>query len=124
MPDKRILIIDNEKRLSAVVQACLENLGGWEAFSANSVKEGLLKAKSEQPDAILLDVMMPGEGGLALIEKLRSYPTTQSIPVILLTAKADTVDPEEFSKLGISGVIAKPFDPMQLAQQVAAFLGW
>jgi CheY-like chemotaxis protein len=120
----RILVIDDEERIQEVVQTCLEILGGWEVITASSGNEGLLIAQTQQPDAILLDVSMPEMDGLATFQRLQENPTTQSIPVILLTAKVQPADRERFAQLGIAGVIIKPFDPVQLASQVASALGW
>jgi CheY-like chemotaxis protein len=120
----RILVIDDEQRIQEVIQTCLEILVGWEVLTASSGNEGLLIAQTQQPDAILLDVSMPGMDGLATFERLQENPTTQSVPVILLTAKVQPADRERFAQLGIAGVILKPFDPVQLASQVASALGW
>ncbi len=124
MPEKRILVIDDEINLCTVIQACLENLGGWETLTALSGKEGLAIAQTQQLDAILLDVMMPDMDGLTLFEELQNDSATQSIPVILLTAKVQSTDIAQFAELGVAGVIAKPFDPLMLAEQVASMLGW
>jgi len=124
MPEKRILVIDDEINLCTVIQACLENLGGWETLTALSGKEGLAIAQTQQLDAILLDVMMPDIDGLTLFGQLQNDSATQSIPVILLTAKVQSTDFAQFAKLGVAGVISKPFDPLTLAEQVASTLGW
>lgn len=124
MPEKCILVIDDEINLCTVIQACLENLGGWETLTALSGKEGLAIAQTQQLDAILLDVMMPDIDGLTLFQELQNDSATQSIPVILLTAKVQSTDFAQFAKLGVAGVIAKPFDPLTLAEQVASTLGW
>ncbi|HBB34855.1 MAG TPA: two-component system response regulator [Cyanobacteria bacterium UBA8803] len=124
MPDKRILVVDDEINLCTVIQACLENLGGWETLAALSGKEGLAIAQTQQLDAILLDVMMPDMDGITLLGKLQNDAKTQAIPVILLTAKVQSTDLNRFEKLSIAGVIAKPFDPLTLAEKVAAMLGW
>ncbi|HBL10761.1 MAG TPA: two-component system response regulator [Cyanobacteria bacterium UBA11162] len=124
MSAKRILVIDDEPNLSALIQACLENFGGWVVFTAGSGREGLLKAQSEQPDAILLDMILPDMDGLTLVRALRNNPTTQAIPVILLTAKVLTGEQEQFEELGIRGAIAKPFDPLTLVAQLTKVLAW
>lgn len=124
MPEKRILVIDDEINLCTVIQACLENLGGWETLIAVSAQEGLAIVQTKQFDAILLDVMMPDMDGLTLFGKLQNDAPTQAIPVILLTAKVQSSDFAQFAKLGVAGVIAKPFDPMTLADQVALTLKW
>ncbi len=81
------------------------------------------KAEVEQPDAILLDVMMPEMDGIATFNKLKANPHTQNIPVILLTAKVQSSDHRRFAELGITGIVPKPFDPMSLTEQVAEVLG-
>ncbi|MGL5065085.1 MAG: response regulator [Microcoleus sp.] len=124
MVAKCVLVIDDEKNLCSVIQACLENLGGWRVLVARKAREGLLLAETQLPDAILLDVMMPDMDGVALFNALQSCMTTRGIPVIFLTAKVQAFDLSEFSQLGVAGIIAKPFDPLMLAQQVADILGW
>ena len=79
-------------------------------------------ALAERPDAILLDVMMPGLDGPATVARLRENPLTRDIPVILLTAKAQTSDRRRFAALGVAGTLTKPFDPMTLTDQIAAIL--
>jgi CheY-like chemotaxis protein len=81
-------------------------------------------AASEQPDAILLDVMMPGRDGVATLKLLQESSQTQTIPVIFMTAKAQSADRRQLYALGAQGVITKPFDPMTLASQISGFLGW
>ncbi|MCU0547015.1 MAG: response regulator [Oscillatoriaceae cyanobacterium Prado104] len=124
MTAKSILVIDDEKNLCSVIQACLESLGGWRVLIAREASEGLLLAETQLPDAILLDVMMPDMDGVTLFKALQGKAATRGIPVILLTAKVQSLDLSEFSELGVAGVIAKPFDPLMLAQQVADILGW
>jgi CheY-like chemotaxis protein len=124
MVTKRILAIDDEERIRELVQACLEDLGGWEAITAASGEEGLLKAKAQSLDAILLDVSMPDMDGFVFFERLQESPATQSIPVILLTAKVLPDDRARFEKMGVAGVITKPFDPVTICEQVAEILGW
>ncbi|MEG3832700.1 MULTISPECIES: response regulator [unclassified Microcoleus] len=124
MSAKRILVIDDEKNLCSVIQACLEHLGGWFVLSAPGGSQGLLLAETQLPDAILLDVMMPDMDGLTLFGLLQNNVATRGIPVIFLTAKVQAMDLSKFADLGVAGVIAKPFDPLILAQQVAEILGW
>jgi CheY-like chemotaxis protein len=124
MTAKRILVVDDEERIQEVVQTCLEILSPWEVLTAGSGKEGLLKAETQQPDAILLDVSLPEMDGFTIFQRLQENPATQSIPVILLTAKVQPADRAKFAQLGVAGVITKPFDPVQLSSQVASALGW
>jgi CheY-like chemotaxis protein len=124
MTAKRILVIDDEDDIREVAQLCLETVGNWEVLTACSGSEGLAKAEAEQPDAILLDVMMPEMDGLATFQKLQANSVTAHIPVILLTAKVQSTDRQRFAELGLTAMIAKPFNPLNLASQVAEALGW
>ncbi len=90
--------------------------------SASSGKEGIAKAISERPDAILLDVMMPDIDGPTTFRCLQDDPQTRHIPVILLTAKVQAADRNRFEELGVAGVLTKPFNPMALSDQVTAIL--
>ena len=119
---KRILIIDDDKDIREATQICLEILGEWEVISAASGKEGLVTAAAEQPDAILLDVMMPDMDGLTTFERLQDNPVTKNIPVILLTAKAQPAEKRHFTQLCVAGVITKPYDPFTLADQITKVL--
>ncbi len=121
---KRILVIDDAEDIREVAQVSLEMVGGWEVLTASSGREGVAKALAEQPDAILLDVMMPDQDGPTTFLQLQANKATQHIPVILLTAKALAGDRRMFADLGVVSVIAKPFEPMFLAAQVAEALGW
>ena len=124
MTFKRILVIDDEEDIREVAQLSLEMVAGWEVFTAASGSEGIAKAELHQPDAILLDVMMPDMDGPATYKKMQLQSSTQHIPVILLTAKVQPNDRRRFAELGVKGVIAKPFEPMMLASQVSQLLSW
>jgi CheY-like chemotaxis protein len=122
MPALRILIIDDEELIRVSTQLCLEMTSDWEVLTASSGREGLVKAETQQPNAILLDVMMPDMDGLTTLEHLQANPATQHIPVFLLTAKAQPAEQRQFAKLGVTAVITKPFEPLQLAEQIAEAL--
>ncbi|PSN19373.1 two-component system response regulator [filamentous cyanobacterium CCP5] len=124
MATRRILLIDDEADIHRIAQVGLMMEAGWALLTAQSSAEGMAIAKTEQPDAILLDVMMPQIDGIAAIQMLQASPDCQNIPVIFLTAKAQASDRRRFYALGAQGVITKPFDPITLASQIAGFLGW
>ena len=124
MAHKRVLIIDDEDDLREVARICLELVGGWEVSTCGSGSEGLLIAKDQQPDAILLDVMMPDMDGLATFKALQGEETTRNIPVILLTGKERPSDHANLDSLGLRGVITKPFGPLTLSSDVSKVLGW
>jgi CheY-like chemotaxis protein len=121
---KCILIIDDESDIREVAQMSLEMIGGWHVLTSESGQDGLQKAKADQPDAILLDVMLPDMDGPTTLQNLQADPSTSHIPVVFLTAKIQPSDRNRFTNLGVVAVIAKPFDPINLASQVAEALGW
>ncbi|MEH2368664.1 response regulator [Nostoc sp.] len=121
---KKLLIVDDEERIRELVQACLEDLGGWDTLTAASGSEGLKIAQTEPIDAILLDVSMPDMDGFAVYKKLQANSATQGIPVILLTAKVQGSDRARFAQMGIAGIITKPFEPTSICNEVSEILGW
>jgi CheY-like chemotaxis protein len=122
MTSKQILVIDDEDDIRQLIQTCLEIMGDWEVLTATSGNQGLILAQSSQPDAILLDIMMPDMDGLTTFQKLQANQKTKHIPVILLTARGRNNNERLFSSLGVKGIISKPFNPQKLAVQVAAAL--
>lgn len=124
MKAKRILFIDDEEDIRVLASFCLELETGWDMMVASSGKEGIAIAETEQPDAILLDAMMPGLDGLQTLAELQNNPKTQHIPTIFITAKAQASDRRRFYAAGAKGVINKPFDALTLASQISGFLGW
>jgi CheY-like chemotaxis protein len=120
----RILIIDDEDDIREVAALSLETVAGWQVFMANSGKQGLARAAEHQPDAILLDVMMPGMDGPTTFRELRKNPATAGIPVLLLTAKVQGSDQRRFADLGVEAILLKPFDPLTLSTQISDALGW
>lgn len=124
MSVKRILLIDDEYHIREITKLSLEMMAGWEVFTASSGREGLIQAEVEQPDAILLDMMMPELDGTATLAKLQENLTTQHIPVLLLTAKVQSGKEHLLTEQGVIAVIAKPFEPLTLASEIAKILGW
>lgn len=115
-----VLLIDDEEDMRAVVSMSLTALGGMQVIEAASGREGARLATREKPDLILLDLVMPEPDGRATLRMLQAEPSTREIPVVLLTAS----NPEDDAllALGAVGVIHKPFDPLALPSQVAAFV--
>jgi CheY-like chemotaxis protein len=124
MSHKRILIIDDENDIREVAALSLESAGDFEVRTAAGGLAGVAAACAECPDLILLDVMMPELDGPSTYLLLQKSEATRSIPIIFLTAKVQTSDRRKLSDLGALGIIAKPFDPMHLADEVAAIVGW
>lgn len=124
MAFKRILIVDDEERIREVVKMCLIKLAKWHAIVASSGLEAVQTAIVEQPDAILLDVSMPGLNGIETLQQLRAHPETISIPVIFLTAKVQRAERLHYQQLGVAGLIVKPFDPLQISIEICRLLEW
>ena len=118
----RILYIDDEADIREVAQMALELDPDLEVRSCATGAEGIEAAMAWQPDLILLDVMMPVMDGPAVFESLRGAPETAAIPVVFITARTQAKEVAALRELGARGVLAKPFDPMTLAEQARAFL--
>ena len=121
---RRILIIDDEDDIREIAALSLESVAGWQVYTASSGAEGMRVAAAELPDAILMDVMMPAMDGPTTFREMQKMPNLAGIPVILLTAKVQGVDQRRFAGLGVTAVLFKPFDPLTLAEQMSAALGW
>jgi len=121
---RRVLIIDDDDGIREVAKMSLELVAGWEVATAASGDEGLAQARGSLPEGILLDVMMPGMDGPATLTALRADDAVGSTPVIFLTAKVQAAERTRFAEMDVAGLIAKPFDPMKLASQVAELFGW
>ncbi len=123
---RRILIIDDEDDIREVAALSLEATAGWEILTASSGAAGIRAAITSvpPPDAILMDVMMPGMDGPTTFRLMQQDPKISGIPVVLLTAKVQGVDQRRFAGLGVAAVLFKPFDPLSLAAQISEALGW
>ncbi|GAA2503250.1 response regulator [Terrabacter carboxydivorans] len=117
-------MVDDDDLILEVAQMSLEVVGGWEVTTANGARDGLVRARAEHPDAIVLDVMMPGMDGPTAAQALKADPETADIPIVLLTAKVQSADRDRFADLPVAGVLAKPFDPMRLPAELGSLLGW
>jgi len=110
---KKILAVDDEKHIVRLVQVNLERQG-YEVVTANDGREALEKVASENPDLVVLDVMMPYMDGFEVLQNLRRDPKTRDIPVIMLTAKAQDADVFRGWQSGVDCYLTKPFNPMEL----------
>jgi len=118
---KKVLIIDDEPDLTRVVQVRLA-ANGYEVISAEKGEEGLIKAETECPNLILLDVMMPEMHGLDVLRKLKGNPKTKAMPVVMLTAKDDKESISKARSLGAQDYITKPFNSEALLGAVKKYL--
>ncbi len=114
----KILIIQNDEDVRCVASLTLRLIGGLDVLEAEGGAKGVELALQEQPDAILLDLVMPEMDGSATIKALRGNPDTAAIPVVFLTTRTLSSDFERMKGLGAAGILFKPFDPMTLASQL------
>jgi CheY-like chemotaxis protein len=119
-----VLVVDDDDSIREITRIALEMVGGWQVVVAAGGREALSLATEHPVDAVLLDVMMPEMDGPTTFRHLRERPETADLPVVLLTAKVQTGDHQVWDGMDVAGVISKPFDPMTLAGDVAALLGW
>ncbi len=110
---KKILAVDDERHIVRLVQVNLER-AGYEVVTAFDGKDALEKVKSENPDLVVLDVMMPYMDGFEVLQNLRKDPSTRELPVIMLTAKAQDADVFRGWQSGVDCYLTKPFNPMEL----------
>lgn len=110
---KKILAVDDERHIVRLVEVNLQR-AGYEVVTAYDGREALEKVKSETPDLVVLDVMMPYMDGFEVLKNLKSDPTTAEIPVIMLTAKAQDADVFRGWQSGVDCYLTKPFNPMEL----------
>jgi two-component system alkaline phosphatase synthesis response regulator PhoP/two-component system response regulator VicR len=110
---KKILAVDDERHIVRLVEVNLQR-AGYEVVTAYDGREALEKVKSENPDLVVLDVMMPYMDGFEVLKNLKADPTTAEIPVIMLTAKAQDADVFRGWQSGVDCYLTKPFNPMEL----------
>jgi DNA-binding response OmpR family regulator len=121
MAKTTVLVIDDEAPIRLLCRVNLE-AEGMEVLEAADGPSGLEKARSETPDVILLDVMMPGLDGWRVAEELLDDTRTRSIPIVFLTARAELRDRARGIDLGCVDYVTKPFNPVELAPQVRDLL--
>ncbi len=121
---KQILVIDDEEDIRELLQIALEMSTDWQILTAASGSEGVASALQNQPDAMIIDVMMPEMDGPTTVQRLRQHPATQEIPIIFLTAQTQATKQPCYTELGIKAVLSKLIDPTHFADQVAEILDW
>lgn len=115
---ERILVVEDDEDIQTVGKLALEAVGGFTVEVCDSGEDALARVGAFAPDLILLDVMMPGMDGPTTLTHLRADPATQDIPIIFMTAKVQPAEVKSYQVMGAINVIAKPFDPMTLAETV------
>jgi two-component system phosphate regulon response regulator PhoB len=121
MAKEKILIVEDEEDIQELVRYNLEK-EGYRITSVETGEEALLAAKSERPELVVLDLMLPGVDGLEVCRLLKADPSTQGIPVVMLTAKGEESDIVVGLELGADDYITKPFSPKVLLARLRAVL--
>jgi len=122
MPESVVLVVDDDPVIQKLLQVNFE-MEGYAVLTASDGEEGLERARAEHPDVIVLDVMMPKMNGLEVAGALKGDKSTASIPIILLSAKAQEADMQAGKATGADDYVTKPFDPLELLDRVASLLG-
>lgn len=125
MSTRRLLFIDDNQDTKMLIKLAFEKIHtNWEVLLASDGIEGITKAESERPDAILLDVVMPKLDGFKVYEVLKSNLFTASIPVIFTTAMVSNKMIARLENTSAEGIITKPFDILNLDSQIAELCQW
>ena len=114
----KVLIIDDDRKHSELLQTYFKRFG-INLICAHDANEGFRKLSVEDPDLLLLDVMLPGKDGFEICREVRK---TNNIPIIMLTARGDVIDRVSGLELGADDYIGKPFEPRELVARVQAIL--
>jgi len=121
MPTEKILVVEDEENIQELIRYNLSK-EGYQVSCALSGEKGLEAARTENPDLVLLDLMLPGLDGLDVCKELKRDPATQGIAVIMVTAKGDETDIVTGLELGADDYVVKPFSPRELIARVRAVL--
>lgn len=119
----KVLVIDDEEDVRRIAWLSLVKVGKCEVVEASNGRDGVEKARTERPDVILLDVMMPDMDGPATLRILRDDPATAGIDVVFVTARAMSAEIKELEGIGACGVMTKPFNAMTLPDDLRRVLG-
>lgn len=119
---KKILVADDEEDIKMVLQMYLEN-NGYEVVTAFDGLDAVSKIRDERPDLVLMDIMMPVIDGVEVTRQIKADETTKDIPVIMLTAAAQSSMVEKAMEAGACEYIAKPFEPEHVQQAIEKILG-
>ncbi len=117
MNERKVLVVDDEENIIQILEFSIE-AEGYEVITASNGEEAIKKARKEQPNLIILDIMMPKVDGYEVCRVLKRNPLTKKIPVILLTAKGREIDKRLGFEVGASDYIVKPFSPSKLIDKI------
>jgi len=116
-----VLVVDDDPVILKLLEVNFE-MDGFTVYSASDGAQGLARAREAKPDAVVLDVMMPKMTGLEVATALREDPKTARIPILFVTAKAQSTDVARGLEIGVEDYVTKPFDPLDLINRVRAVI--
>jgi two-component system alkaline phosphatase synthesis response regulator PhoP len=119
--EKKILVIEDDPATSRLVDYSLRH-EGYQVITSSNGLEGLRKARSESPDLIILDVMLPGMDGFEICHRLRAEPDTLKLPILMFSAKAQEIDKDTGIKVGADDYLTKPSAPAEIVRRVKKLL--
>lgn len=121
MAGQRVLVVDDDPVILRLLEVNFE-MEGYEVLSATDGEEAVRRALEERPDLMVCDIMMPNVNGLEVVERLRADERTRSMPIVLLSAKAQANEIQKGLEVGADEYLTKPFDPLELVERVQALL--
>jgi DNA-binding response OmpR family regulator len=121
MSSARVLLVEDDPVILRLLEVNFE-LEGYEVLLAHDGAEGIELARAEKPDLVISDIMMPNVSGIELVETLKGDGDTSAIPIILLSAKAQSADVKAGMEAGADDYVTKPFEPLELVDRVQALL--
>ncbi len=121
MSPARVLVVEDDPVILRLLEVNFE-LEGFEVLLAHDGAEGIDLARRQRPDIVISDIMMPNVSGIELVEALKGEDATASIPILLLSAKAQSADLKVGLEAGADDYVTKPFEPLELVDRVQALL--
>lgn len=121
MPAPTVLVVEDDPVILRLLEVNFD-LEGFSVLLAHDGEEGIDVARAERPDIVVSDIMMPKVSGIELVQALKADEATAAIPIILLSAKAQTSDLKHGMDAGADDYITKPFEPLDLVDRVNALL--
>jgi DNA-binding response OmpR family regulator len=121
MPPDKVLLVEDDPVILRLLEVNFD-LEGFDVVVAHDGAEGIDLARSERPDLVISDIMMPNVSGLELVAALKGDGATAAIPIILLSAKAQSADVKAGMEAGADDYVTKPFEPLELVDRVRALI--
>jgi adenylate cyclase len=119
---RTVLVVDDDPVILRLLEVNFE-LEGFVVLTAGDGAEGIAAVRQHRPDLVVSDVMMPNVNGLELVSTLKGDPATSTIPIVLLSARAQTADVRQGLEAGADDYVTKPFEPSDLVERVTRLLG-